>query len=113
MIAYTSHIAIKALIDDTELHEGRRRTVYQAIKTWGNSVPPSRRDLVNATGLPINVICGRVNELLKDGVIQVGPLKEQTSGDKTTMVETLVAVVYQNFQRKQDDPQLDLFSRAA
>lgn len=46
MITYTSSIAHKIMIDDTELHESRRRTVYLAIKKWDGSLPPSRRDLV-------------------------------------------------------------------
>ena len=43
-------------------------TVLDALNVWGVS---SRADLVKHTLLPINVVCGRVNELLKRGVVEV------------------------------------------
>lgn len=71
MIKQTSLEAYNSLIAD-----GKKKThgqrLYSLIQ-WFNSEGkyPSRADLCKVSAMPINAVCGRVNELLKRGVIDV------------------------------------------
>ncbi len=61
----TSIIAYQDITDSGAALTQKQR-VYQAIKASG---PLTRQELAKLTGLAINAICGRVNELLKEGVV--------------------------------------------
>lgn len=97
MVAFSSRLALKELLKDLERHSGQRRQVYLAVLQWQGITGPSREDIAQATGIRLSSICGRVSELLEDGAIERGPMKEQTVvPGRTTPVETLVAQVYRD-----------------
>ena len=46
----------------------QQKIVYDHIRA-SRDADHTRQELVKLTGLPINVVCGRVNELLKPGLL--------------------------------------------
>ncbi len=96
MVAFSSRLGLKDLLSDIERHAGQRHRIYDAIKLWPGAVGPSREDLSKACGMRLGSVCGRVSELLRDGVIAKGPMKTQeVVPGHPVPVETLQALVYQ------------------
>ena len=49
----------------------------------------SRQDISKALGIAINAVCGRINELLKEGMIVENGTKKGNSGRKQAKLEVL------------------------
>jgi len=88
-VAYTSRLSLADLAND--LPE-KRRAVYDAIRRWPHEPGPSIADLAKVTGMKECAICGRVNELRRDGLIEDAPLKRSPETGKT--VKTYRALAY-------------------
>lgn len=102
-IAYTSRLSYLQTVGNIS---GSRRRVYEAIRDWTGQEPPCNDELAEATGLRLGSICGRVNELRRDGCIEEGPLKESpVTGHR---VKTYRAVVYRQATPR-TEPQQELF----
>lgn len=107
MVAYSSRLALRDLIADVDRHHNQRRAVYEAIKAWSGSYGPSREDLSKAIPMRLSSVCGRVNELLKEGIICKGPMKDQeVVPGRLLQVETLSAVVYRDSYHETESEQL-------
>lgn len=112
MIAWSSRLALKNLLADLERHHGQRHQVYLAVKDWYGSPGPSREDIARITGFRLTSVCGRVSELLQQGILERGPLKfQEVVPGHPQQVETLRAIVYRDPPR-QVSPQLELFPHA-
>ena len=91
-IRWTSRLSLAQEIDRLS---GRRRTVYECIRTWDPAIQgpgPSIADIAATTGLKECSVCGRVNELRKLGAIADGPLKVAVETGKSVM--TYLAIGY-------------------
>jgi hypothetical protein len=110
MISWTSRLALRALVENLERHQGQRYQVYLAVRDWPGAPGPSREDIAKVTGIRLSSVCGRVAELLRDGALEKGPMKPQEVVlGHPQMVETLRALVYCQPPR-QANPQLELFA---
>lgn len=84
----TSLEAYKELIE-TGAAEKQREKVFLAI--YNSQVPLTRQELSFVTGKPVNVICGRVNELIKEGAVIEGKKRACTrSGRKVYTLRTAI-----------------------
>lgn len=86
---------------------GVRGEVYQAIGCWDtlkDGPGPSIEDLADRLNRKESSICGRISELRKAGLIEEGPLKENSSGHAAM---TYVAIGYA--PPAKDPVQPDLF----
>lgn len=74
-VAETSYASYRELLHSGTL-AGQQFTIINAMRE-GQTY--SRRDLVKLTGLEINAVCGRVNELVKCGALVEMPKRKDAS----------------------------------
>ena len=88
MIAHTSKLAYKQ-INDEGTSETQKKTILTIVKLHYNQVKRdmSLREISSRTGIEINAVSGRVNDLKKDGKLQT------TVKRKCTITNRLVAPV--------------------
>lgn len=103
-IAYSSILAFRELVADAERRNGQRWKIYCAIRTLEEiGLTPSREDVAKKTGMRLSSVCGRVNEMIAEGLLERGPMKTQeVVPGKPTEVETLKAVVYRTANPKEN-----------
>lgn len=103
MTTYTSILSYRDLLSDIERHDNQRRRVYAAVRDWLGQQGPSREDIACVTKLRLSSVCGRVRELLDDGILIKGPMKSQeVVPGKPLDVETLDAVVYRHAEPRHE-----------
>ena len=88
MIAHTSKLAYKQ-INDEGTSESQKKTILSIVKLHYNQVKRdmSLREISSRTGIEINAVSGRVNDLKKDGKLQTVEKR------KCTITNRLVAPV--------------------
>ena len=88
MITHTSKLAYKQIIDEGT-SETQKKTILSIVKLHYNQVKRdmSLREISSRTGIEINAVSGRVNDLKKDGKLQTVEKR------KCTITDRLVAPV--------------------
>jgi len=100
-VAYTSRLAYR---EDFERLGGQRKQVWELVRNWPTPGSlPSIEDIANTSGLRVASVCGRVNELVKDGLIKEEGTKLSPTTNKT--VKTYVAFVYREPAKPEKPPQ--------
>lgn len=67
----------------TDLNQ--RGKIYDVLRRWSSL---TRQEIVQKTGIPINAVCGRVNEMIRDGwVNEVGRRECTVTGFDAVTVE--------------------------
>ncbi len=78
MVSYTSLIAYYSL-DPGKLKRIRDKVLY----TIGTAIHPSNADIQRISGIRLSSVCGRVNELREEGLVECGGLKIDPFTKKT------------------------------
>ena len=110
-IRWTSRLALTQELDKLQ---GLRLEVYSAIKAWDISKDgsgPTREQLAEKLGRKESSICGRVNELIKQGCVTVNTMVLNPKTGKSA--ESLIAYSYREESQQitvADDGQMEFFS---
>lgn len=97
-IQYTSRLGLASTIENLK---GLQLEVYNAIANWQAEKGPTIEDLAETVGRKESSICGRVNELRRDGCIEDGPMARNSSGQMAKTYKAL-ANYPTGYLRKED-----------